>query len=32
MQAVIDLGLRLARVDTTLLIQGESGVGKDVIA
>jgi PAS domain S-box-containing protein len=32
MQTVIDLGLRLARVDTTLLIQGESGVGKDVIA
>jgi PAS domain S-box-containing protein len=32
MQAVVDLGLRLARVDTTLLIQGESGVGKDVIA
>lgn len=32
MQAVIDLGLRLARVDTTLLIQGESGVGKDIVA
>ncbi|GLQ50047.1 RNA polymerase subunit sigma-54 [Dyella flava] len=32
MQEVVDLGLRLARVDTTLLIQGESGVGKDVIA
>jgi PAS domain S-box-containing protein len=32
MQAVTDLGLRMARVDTTILIQGESGVGKDVIA
>ena len=32
MQAVIDLALRLAKVSTTLLIQGESGVGKDVIA
>jgi PAS domain S-box-containing protein len=32
MQTVIDLVLRMAQVDTTLLIQGESGVGKDVIA
>jgi PAS domain S-box-containing protein len=32
MQAVVDLAVRLAKVSTTLLIQGESGVGKDVIA
>jgi PAS domain S-box-containing protein len=32
MRAVVDLALRLAKVSTTLLIQGESGVGKDVIA
>jgi PAS domain S-box-containing protein len=32
MQAVVELALRLAKVSTTLLIQGESGVGKDVIA
>lgn len=32
MQAVVDLALRLAAVDTTILIQGESGVGKDVLA
>jgi PAS domain S-box-containing protein len=32
MQAVVDLALRLAKVSTTLLIQGESGVGKDVVA
>jgi PAS domain S-box-containing protein len=32
MQAVVELALRLAKVSTTLLIQGESGVGKDVVA
>lgn len=32
MQRVLDLTLRVARVDTTLLITGESGVGKEIIA
>jgi PAS domain S-box-containing protein len=32
MQAVTDLALRVAKVDTTVLITGESGAGKDVLA
>ncbi|MDX9872017.1 MAG: sigma 54-interacting transcriptional regulator [Clostridia bacterium] len=32
MQAVVDLAKRAAQVDSTCLILGESGVGKDVIA
>lgn len=32
MEKVIDLALRVARVDSTVLILGESGVGKDVVA
>ncbi|AET66833.1 PAS domain S-box/parallel beta-helix repeat (two copies) [Desulfosporosinus orientis DSM 765] len=32
MQNAIEMGERLARVDTTVLIQGESGVGKELIA
>jgi PAS domain S-box-containing protein len=32
MKAVVDLALRLGNVDSTVLLQGESGVGKEVIA
>jgi len=32
MQNAIEMAERLARVDTTVLIQGESGVGKELIA
>ncbi|MBC2721653.1 MAG: sigma 54-interacting transcriptional regulator, partial [Desulfosporosinus sp.] len=32
MQKVIEMAERLSRVDTTVLIQGESGVGKELIA
>ena len=32
MEAVFDLSMRLASVDSTVLIQGESGVGKEVVA
>lgn len=32
MQRVIELALRVAEVDTTVLVTGESGVGKEVIA
>lgn len=32
MQKVLDLAIRVARVDSTALILGESGVGKEVIA
>lgn len=32
MENLIQLALRLARVDSTILIQGESGVGKELIA
>lgn len=32
MQNTIEMAERLARVDTTVLIQGESGVGKELIA
>lgn len=32
MQAVTELALRVAKVDTTVLITGESGAGKDVLA
>ncbi|SFG37816.1 PAS domain S-box-containing protein [Desulfotomaculum arcticum] len=32
MEAVVDLVMRLAQVDTTVLIQGESGVGKELVA
>ncbi|NPV89392.1 MAG: sigma 54-interacting transcriptional regulator [Firmicutes bacterium] len=32
MQQVVELGLRVAQVDSTVLILGESGVGKEVIA
>jgi PAS domain S-box-containing protein len=32
MQKVMDIALRVAPVDTTVLITGESGVGKEVIA
>lgn len=32
MQDLIDMALRVARVDSTILIFGESGVGKEVIA
>lgn len=32
MDKVIDLSLRVAKVDSTLLIEGESGVGKGVIS
>jgi len=32
MEAVFDLSLRLSSVDSTVLIQGESGVGKEVVA
>ena len=31
-QDVVDLALRLAKVDTTVFIQGESGVGKGLVA
>ncbi|MFZ5597391.1 MAG: sigma 54-interacting transcriptional regulator [Bacillota bacterium] len=32
MSALIELTIRLSQVDTTVLIQGESGVGKEVVA
>jgi PAS domain S-box-containing protein len=32
MREVLELALRLARVDSTVLIQGESGVGKELFA
>ncbi|CAK7005632.1 MAG: Anaerobic nitric oxide reductase transcription regulator NorR [Desulfovibrio sp.] len=32
MEAVFDLSMRLSSVDSTVLIQGESGVGKEVVA
>ncbi|BBO81699.1 hypothetical protein DSCO28_22650 [Desulfosarcina ovata subsp. sediminis] len=32
MQATIELALRVARVDSTVLIQGESGSGKEIVA
>lgn len=32
MRRLLDLVLRVSRVDSTVLLQGESGVGKDVIA
>jgi len=32
MKDILDMALHLAKVDTTILIQGESGVGKEVIA
>ncbi|HZK53485.1 MAG TPA: sigma 54-interacting transcriptional regulator [Desulfosporosinus sp.] len=32
MQKVLELSIRVARVDTTVLITGESGVGKEIIA
>ncbi|GAB6907903.1 hypothetical protein JCM12296A_37420 [Desulfosarcina cetonica] len=32
MTATIELALRVAKVDSTVLIQGESGVGKEIIA
>jgi transcriptional regulator with PAS, ATPase and Fis domain len=32
MRNILDLAIRVARVDSTILIQGESGVGKDVVA
>ena len=32
MKDLVELSIRLGQVDTTVLIQGESGVGKDVIA
>lgn len=32
MQRVVDLSLKVSQVDSTLLITGESGVGKEVIA
>jgi len=32
MQQVLDLALRVSKVDSTILIQGESGVGKGVIS
>jgi PAS domain S-box-containing protein len=32
MEAVFDLSMRLSTVDSTVLIQGESGVGKEVVA
>lgn len=32
MQKVLDLARRIAKVDSTLLITGESGVGKEVVA
>ena len=32
MRSVVDLALRLGDVDSTVLIQGESGVGKEVVA
>jgi len=32
MRALVDLVMRLAQVDSTILIQGESGVGKELIA
>lgn len=32
MRQVLDLAMRVARVDSTVLILGESGVGKDMIA
>lgn len=32
MRRLLDLVLRVSRVDSTVLLQGESGVGKDVVA
>lgn len=32
MEVMVDLVMRLAQVDTTVLIQGESGVGKELVA
>ncbi|HBV98316.1 MAG TPA: transcriptional regulator [Desulfotomaculum sp.] len=32
MRNCFDLAIRVARVDTTILIQGESGVGKEIVA
>lgn len=32
MEALVDLVMRLSQVDTTVIIQGESGVGKELIA
>ncbi len=32
MRNVVEVGLRVARVDTTVLISGETGVGKEVMA
>lgn len=32
MQSIVNLALRVAKLDTTILIQGESGVGKEVFA
>lgn len=32
MESILDIALKVARVDTTVLVLGESGVGKEVIA
>lgn len=32
MKDILDLALHISKVDTTILIQGESGVGKEIIA
>ena len=32
MNAIIELAMRVAKVDSTVLIQGESGVGKEIVA
>jgi transcriptional regulator with PAS, ATPase and Fis domain len=32
MNALVDMAIRLAKVDSTIMITGESGTGKDLVA